>query len=110
MLVVADLENQIKSALENIVPPAIERCKLAEYQLESDVANKMAKEFSETFSELVCADLAKLIANAIDYYIKNACITGQIITVGSMVTQMAPIVPAPTPVVAGKIPNTLGIS
>ena len=110
MLVVANLENQIKSALENIIPPAIERCKLQEYSVESDVGKKMAKDFADTFDELVCADLAKLIANAIDYYVKNACITGQIITVGSMVTQMAPIVPAPTPVVAGKIPNTLGIS
>ena len=109
MLMIADLENQIKCAFQNIIPPAIERCKLQEYSVESDVGKKMAKDFADTFDELVCADLAKLIANAIDYYVKNACITGQIITVGSMVTQMAPIVPAPTPVVAGKIPNTLGI-
>lgn len=106
---VADLENQIKCAFQNIIPPAIERCKLGEYQMESDIAKKKAKEYADTFDELVSADLAKLIANAIDYYIKNACITGQIITVGGWVTQMAPIVPAPTPVVAGKIPNTLGI-
>ena len=110
MLVVANLENQIKSALENIIPPAIERCKLQEYAVESDVGKKMAKEYADVFCELVCADLAKLIANAIDYYIKNMWITGQIITVGSPVTQMAMIMPAPTPVVAGKIPNTLGIS
>lgn len=106
---VADLENQIKCAFQNIIPPAIERCKLGEYQMESDIAKKKAKEYADTFDELVSADLAKLIANAIDYYVKNMWITGQIITVGGPVTQMAMIAPAPTPVVAGKIPNTLGI-
>lgn len=106
---VADLENQIKCAFQNIIPPAIERCKLGEYQMESDIAKKKAKEYADTFDELLSADLAKLIANAIDYYVKNMWITGQIITVGGPVTQMAMIAPAPTPVVAGKIPNTLGI-
>lgn len=110
MLVVANLESQIKSALSNIIPKALERCKLNEYQSEnSDKAKEMAKKFADEFDDLVSADLAKLIANAIDYYIKNAAIMGTIITVGSPVTQTAPIVPAPSPVVAGKIPNTLGI-
>ena len=57
----------------------------------------------------IVKQLAQLIANAIDYYVKNISITGTIITVGSMVTQTAMIAPAPTPVVAGAIPNTLGI-
>ena len=53
MLVVANLENQIKSALENIIPPAIDRCKLHEYSVESDVGKKMAKDFADTFVEFV---------------------------------------------------------
>ena len=110
MLMVADLENQIKCAFQNIIPPAIERCKLQEYSVESDVGKKMAKDFADTFDELVCADLAKLIANAIDYYVKNAQIFGTIITVGSPVTQTAVITSMPTPVANGKVPNTLGIS
>ena len=76
---------------------------------ESELGKEKAKEFAETFDELVTEQLAKLIANAIDYYIKNISITGTIITTGSPVTQMAVIAPAPVPSTAGKIPNTLGI-
>lgn len=109
MLRVGDLESQLKSALGNIIPKAIEQCKLNEYPNESELAKEKAKEFAETFDDLVTEQLAKLIANAIDYYIKNATITGTIITAGSPVTQTAVIMPAPMPSTAGKIPNTLGI-
>jgi hypothetical protein len=70
----------------------------------------MAKDIADTFDELVSESLADIIANAIDYYIKNMNITGTIITVGSPVTQTAVIAPAPTPITGGKIPNTFGIS
>jgi len=50
------------------------------------------------------------LAEAIDYYIKNADITGTIITVGNKFTQTAKINPPGTPVMGGKIPNTLGIN
>lgn len=109
MLRVGDLESQLKSALGNIIPKAIEQCKLNEYPNESELAKEKAKEFAETFDDLVTEQLAKLIASAIDYYIKNATITGTIITAGSPVTQTAVIMPAPMPSTAGKIPNTLGI-
>ena len=109
MLKVNDLETQLKGALHNIIPPAIEQCKINEYPNESELGKEKAKEFAETFDELVTEQLAKLIANAIDYYIKNISITGTIITTGSPVTQMAVITPAPVPSTAGKIPNTLGI-
>ena len=109
MLRVGDLESQLKSALGNIIPKAIEQCKLNEYPNESELAKEKAKEFAETFDDLVTEQLAKLIASAIDYYIKNATITGTIITAGSPATQMAAITPAPMPSTAGKIPNTLGI-
>jgi len=109
MLKVNDLESQLKTALKNIIPPAIEQCKLAEYPMDSELGKSRAKAFADSFDELVSEQLAQLIANAIDYYVKNISITGTIITVGSMVTQTAMIAPAPTPVVAGAIPNTLGI-
>ena len=47
--------------------------------------------------------------NAIDYYVKNISISGTVLTTGSPVAQQAVIIPAPTPVVAGVIPNTLKI-
>lgn len=110
MLKVADLKSQLQAAFKAYFPPALEQCLINAAGAESDVTNAMAKDFANTFDEMVSEPLAESIANAIDYYIKNASITGTIITVGSMVTQTARINPAPTPVVAGKIPNTLGIS
>ena len=109
MLKVDDLESQLKTALKKIIPPAIEQCKLAEYPMDSELGKSRAKAFADTFDELVSEELAKLIASAIDYYVKNISIFGTIITVGSMVTQTAVIAPAPSPVTAGSIPNTLGI-
>ena len=76
----------------------------------SEYGEDLAKDMAETFDELTAEPLADLLANAIDYYVKNITITGTIITAGSPVTQTAQIVPSPTPVTAGKIPNTLGIS
>ena len=110
MLKVDDLESQLKTALKNIIPPAIEQCKLAEYPMDSELGKSRAKAFADTFDELVSEELAKLIASAIDYYVKNMNITGTIITSGSPSTHVAKISPAPTPITGGKIPNTLGIS
>ena len=75
MLKVGDLESQLKSALKNIIPPAIEQCKLAEYPMESKLGKERAKAFADSFDELVTENLAKLIASAIDYYIKNIIIS-----------------------------------
>lgn len=109
MLMVNDLKDQLKSAFESIIPGAIETCMKNREPYKTDEGYEKIEEFAETFKELVCEDLADSIANAIDYYVKNATITGTIITVGSMVTQTAQIVPAPMPASAGAIPNTLGI-
>lgn len=110
MLKKDDLKSQIKSALSNTIPPALEQCMINHSGVESDAMTQAAKEFRETFDDLVSEPLAELLASAIDYYVKNATITGTIITVGGMTTQVANISPAPNPVTAGKIPNTLGIS
>jgi len=110
MLMVNDLKDQLQSAFESIIPGAIETCMKNREPRKTDEGYQKIEEFAETFKELVCEDLADSIANAIDYYIKNATITGTVITVGSPFTQTAPIVPAPMPATAGKIPNTLGIS
>ena len=110
MLNVNDLKDQLKASFESIIPSAIETCKKNEQPFKTAEGYKLAEEFAKTFKELVCEDLADSIANAIDYYIKNATITGTIITTGSPFTHMATIMSAPMPVTAGKIPNTLGIN
>jgi hypothetical protein len=110
MLKVDDLKSQLKSAITNTVKPAIKQVLLASYPVKSNQGDEMAERLSQTFDELVSEQLATLFAQAIDYYIKNASITGTIITAGSPVTQTAVITSLPTPVTNGKVPNTLGIS
>ena len=110
MLKVDILKNQIKSAIQSTVVPAIERIELKGQPTTSDLGNERAAESARIFDEMVSEALADIIANAIDSYIKNANITGTVITVGGPTTQTANIVAAPTPIVGGKIPNTFGIS
>lgn len=109
MLNVDKLKDNIEEALEKTIPPAIETCINNKFPATSEVCKKEAKEFAETFKEMVCPQLADLLANAIDYYVKNAQIFGTIITVGSPVTQTAVVASTPTPMINGAIPNTLGI-
>lgn len=110
MLKVDDLKSQIKSGLSNIIPTAIESCKLQEWGQDSIKAKEKAKEFADNFDELVSEQLAEVLANAIDYYIKNADITGTIITAGGCFSQMARISAPGSPIIGGKVPNTFGIS
>lgn len=123
MLNVNDLKGQIQAALENTVVPAIYQCKYNDFAQDGEFQQEKASEMAETFRELVCEPLADAIANAIDYYVKNAAITGQImiypsqiVTVGNKHTQanVAPVImnitSMPIPSINGTIPNTLGIS
>ena len=110
MLDVEKLKNEIKTGIHNTVIPAIERIELQRLPQTSEECKKIAKDVSDTFDEIVSDALAEILANAIDYYVKNMNITGTIITVGGPTTQTATIAPAPTPVTGGKIPNTFGIS
>lgn len=110
MLDVDKLKDQIKTGIQNTVIPAIERIELKKQPTTSELGNEQAKEVATVFDEMVSEALADILANAIDYYVKNMNITGTIITVGGPTTQTATIAPAPTPITGGKIPNTFGIS
>lgn len=110
MLKPDDLKSQIASSIKNIIVPAIEQCLKNQCSEKSEKAYEEAENFAKSFDAQVTEQLADALANAIDYYIKNADITGTIITVGSPTTQTATITPPPTPVTGGKIPNTFGIS
>ena len=110
MLDVDKLKNELKDGISNIVVPAIEEVIKLQFPIQSSDGDELAKEMSDAFDELVSEALAEVIANAIDYYVKNISITGMIITNGSPTTQIATITSSSTPITNGKIPNTLGIS
>lgn len=103
------LEQQIKNALEQYLPPTFEQAAHVLMPGTGDECDEMCKDFGQTVADLLSEPLASSLAAAIDYYVKNISISGTIITTGSPVTQQAPIVPAPTPTVAGVIPNTLKV-
>ena len=102
------LESELKTAFEECLPGAFERAFMETMPEKSKAAEEKAKQFGETIKELLAEDLAKRIAGAIDYYVKNANVYGTIITMGSPFTQTA-VVNTPSPVTGGKIPNQLGI-
>jgi hypothetical protein len=110
MLKQEDLQSQLEKAFRNILPGAIEACKLEELPSKSAVGDANAKRFADTFTDMVAGPLATAISSAVDYYIKNASITGTLITYGSPTTHTATISSMPQPAVNGKVPNTLGIS
>lgn len=110
MLNVDELKNQIQTGFKQILTPAIERITLMQYPETTQAGKDLAKDVSQAFEDIVAEPLAIIIANAIDYYIKNASITGTVITVGGPMTQTANITSMPTPITNGTVPNTLGIS
>lgn len=110
MLKVDDLKSQLEAGIKTILVPAIERMESMRYPNTSKAGKAKAEEIRNAFNDMVAEPLAEVIANAIDYYIKNASITGTIITVGGPMSQTATISSMPTPITNGKVPNTLGIS
>ena len=110
MLNVGDLQIAIKNALTDIYKPAVKQAVLGLFNEKSEYAENIADTISTTFDETTSDQFAMLLANAIDYYVKNITITGTFITTGSPWTHMGAIVPADKPIMAGKTPNTLGIS
>ena len=110
MLNVSDLQTAIKNALTDIYKPAVKNAVLGLFDEKSDYAESIADTIATTFDETTSDQFAQLLANAIDYYVKNITITGMFITTGSPWTHIGTIVPAGKPIMAGKVPNTLGIS
>ena len=103
------LEEELKKAFEECFPSAFEKAFYETLPEKSEIGEKTAKQFGETITDLLAEDLAKRIAGAIDYYVKNISISGTVITIGSPFTQTA-VINSPGPVVNGSIPNSLKIS
>lgn len=109
MLNVDDLQKSLQTAMENILVPGIEAL-IRQYQPhQSTIGDEKAKEFANSFKEMIVPSLSKLYANAIDYYVKNAQIFGNLITTGSPTTHTCIINSTSVPSTNGSIPNTLGI-
>ncbi len=105
-----ELKNQIKQGIQSIIVPAVKTMIRSGYPETSSIGDEVSEDQSKVFDDLVSDQFAEILANAIDYYVKNIAISGIIITTGSPVTQQAVITPNKVPTVNGKLPNTLGIS
>ena len=110
MLKPDDLQFQLEVAIRNTVTPTIKQMVLQLFPEKTKTGDELAERISQTFDDLVSESLSTLMAQAIDYYVKNASITGTLITTGSPVTQVANVFSMPIPELNGAIPNTLGIS
>lgn len=109
-LKVNDLKEHIETGIKNIIVPAVERIESMRYANTSEVGKRKAREIRDAFDDMVSDALSEVLAEAIDYHIRNAAITGTIITTGSPFTQQAQIFHIETPIINGTVPNTLGIS
>ena len=110
MLKINDLKKQIQIGLKDVYKPAVERAFLMMFPEKTEYGDELCKNIAETFVDLTAEPMADILAGAIDYYVRNITITGTLITTGAPTTHMCNITPSPTPITAGKIPNTLGIS
>ena len=102
------LYKEIKASFNETFPTAFEHAFRTTFPEQSAAGNEVAKQFGKSIDDAISDPLAKRLAAAIDYYVRNANVYGTIITTGSPVTQMAAI-SSPTPLTNGKIPNTFGI-
>lgn len=102
------LYKQIKQAFNNVLPGAFESALKSTLAKQSNAGDEVCEQFGKSIDEAISEPLAKQLAAAIDYYVKNASINGTIITVGSPTTQTARI-NSPSPLTNGKVPNSLGI-
>lgn len=109
MLNPQNLENQIKNALEQYLPPAFENALKITMPIPTEAGDNMCKDFGKAISDQLSAPLASSLAAAIDYYVKNISIQGVILTTGSPFTQQA-VIASPSPITNGIVPNSLKIT
>lgn len=107
-LKVNDLQKALQKSFEEVFAPAFEEAFRAMLPETSKKGKDKASEFGEIIKDQIAEPMSTRMAEAIDYYIKNADVYGTIITVGGMTTQTASI-NSPSPITNGKVPNTFGI-
>jgi len=76
------LKQQILDVLDSTIPEALEHAMYSTYGNTSERAKENAKKFAETFKDIAHDALAEGISAAIDYYVRNAEVFGQMLLVG----------------------------
>lgn len=104
----ATLQQEIQSAIEDILPSALEEGIKATFPRRTESGDEAAKKFANVVTEILAAPMAKALASAIDYHVRSADVYGNLITNGSPSTHFCTI-SSPSPLTNGKVPNTLGI-
>lgn len=103
------LEQNLADLFHSTIPTTFERALIQLFPEKTERGDDIAKKFGETIDKMLSDQWAKTIAQAIDYYVKNAQIFGNLITYGSPTTHTCQINSTPMPATNGSIPNTLGI-
>lgn len=109
------LEKNLLDMFNNTLPVAFEQAFLELYPEKSNHTDEIAKKFGETIKNLLAEEWAKTMAKAIDYYVRNAEVHGQMMLMGiptvgspSSHTSLPHMVNAetiPTGLGGGKIPG-----
>lgn len=86
------LKDNIKSAIEDTLQPALETAMLKQFGKDTKESTEKSKEFADTVIDLFADPFAEALSSAIDYYVRNADVHGQMMllgvnTVGSMCAQ-----------------------
>jgi len=76
------LEQNLLDLFNTTIPVAFEQAMLESFGAKSKKGEEAAKKFGETIRQQLAEQWAKTIAQAIDYYVKNADIHGQMMLVG----------------------------
>jgi len=76
------LEQNLLDLFNTTLPVAFEQAMLESFGNKSKKGEEVAKKFGETIKKLLAEEWAKTMAQAIDYYVKNADIHGQMMLVG----------------------------
>jgi hypothetical protein len=103
------LKQQLEDLFHSTIPTTFEQAYLLMVPEKTNIGTKKAKEFGKLMDEMLSEKWAETMAQAIDYYVKNAQIFGNLITNGSPTTHFCSINSTPMPSINGSIPNTLGI-
>jgi len=82
MLKPDELEKNLLDLFNTTLPVAFEQAMLESFGAKSKKGAEVAKKFGETVKEQLAEQWAKTIAQAIDYYVKNADVHGQMMLVG----------------------------
>lgn len=103
------LKQQLADLFHATIPTAVEQAMLQMQVEKTESGDAIAKKVATTMDEMLSEQWAETISQAIDYYVKNAQIFGNLITFGSPTTHTCMINSTPMPATNGSIPNTLGI-